>query len=117
MNARDQVAQLSCSADTRYRRGDYQAAASDYSAALALAERADAGGPLELSSLLNNLGVVCKYLGAFDEAERVYLRALALTEKTLGPDHPDVATLYHNLGGLEHARGCHAAVGRSPAGP
>ena len=23
----------------------------------------------------------------------------------IDPEHPDVATLYHNLGGLEHARG------------
>ena len=29
-------------------------------------------------------------------------------ERALGPDHPDVAAVYHNLGGLEHARGRYA---------
>ena len=29
-------------------------------------------------------------------------------KKTLGSAHPELATLYHNLGGLEHARGRYA---------
>jgi hypothetical protein len=33
---------------------------------------------------------------------------MAITIKVLGAEHPDVATLYHNLGGLEHARGRYA---------
>ncbi|MEP7270952.1 MAG: tetratricopeptide repeat protein [Acidobacteriota bacterium] len=46
-----------------------------------------------------------KYTGNFDEAERLYQRALVITAGTLGQAHPEVATIYHNLGGLEHARG------------
>jgi hypothetical protein len=46
-----------------------------------------------------------KYTARFAEAKPLYLRALAIFEKQLGPDHPDLASLYHNLGGLEHPRG------------
>ena len=38
------------------------------------------------------------------------LRALPIMERVLGLEHPEVATLYHNLGGLEHARGRFAAL-------
>src|SRR5262245_38864489 len=41
-------------------------------------------------------------------AARLYRRALAITERALGPDHPDVAPVRHNLGGLAHARGAYA---------
>ena len=47
----------------------------------------------------------------FATAARLYRRALAVTTRALGPEHPDVATLYHNLGGLEHARGRYARRG------
>ena len=53
--------------------------------------------------------MVYKYAARFDEAEALYQRALAAIEATLGPDHPDTATVWHNLGGIEHARGRHAA--------
>jgi tetratricopeptide (TPR) repeat protein len=45
-----------------------------------------------------------KYWGRFDEGRLVYERALAILERSFGEDHPDRATLHHNLGGLEHAR-------------
>jgi hypothetical protein len=51
---------------------------------------------------------LCRYSGRFDEAERLYRRALAIMEKALGPEHVEVATLYHNLGGLEFSRGRYA---------
>jgi hypothetical protein len=37
----------------------------------------------------------------------VYRRALWLARTEFGRDHLVVATLYHNLGGLEHERGRH----------
>jgi len=58
-----------------------------------------------LPSHLNNYGVLCKYWGKFEEGERTYLRALELLETTFGKESPETATLYHNLGGLEHTRG------------
>ena len=38
-----------------------------------------------------------------NEAEPLYRRALAITEKSLGPDHPNVATALNNLAGLLRA--------------
>ena len=55
--------------------------------------------------LLNGLGVVYKYTGRFDDAERVYRRALTLAEMLRPANTQQLADLYHNLGGLAHARG------------
>ena len=41
----------------------------------------------------------------FAEGEGAYRRALAILQKTYGPDDPRLADIYHNLGGLAHARG------------
>jgi tetratricopeptide (TPR) repeat protein len=73
--------------------------------ALTLAKGLDA---LETATVLNTLAVLYKYTGRFDEARRMYRRALRIIQQARGAEHPDVATLYHNLGGLEHARGRHA---------
>ncbi len=59
----------------------------------------------EWATTANSLGILYKYMGRYDEAEPLYHKSLAILERSLGPDHPDIASLYHNLGGLEHARG------------
>ena len=41
---------------------------------------------------LNNLAVLYRDQGRYAEAEPLYKRALAIREKALGPDHPDVGT-------------------------
>lgn len=61
---------------------------------------------LSVVSHLNNLAVLYKYTGRFDEAERLYRRAMA---ETSGEDSA-AATIYHNLGGLNHSRGEFAAA-------
>ena len=72
----------------------------------AAVERARSEGDrLDLSDALNELAVTFKYSGRFDEAEVLYREALAIVEAELGPHDSDVATIYHNLGGLRHARG------------
>ena len=58
----------------------------------------------DLAAVWNQLGIVCKYLGRFSAAERYYHQALRSVTHLAGRD-PLVADLYHNLGGLEHARG------------
>lgn len=35
--------------------------------------------------------------GNYDEAEPLFTRALAIREKALGPEHPDVASSLNNL--------------------
>ncbi|MEE8511990.1 MAG: tetratricopeptide repeat protein [Acidiferrobacterales bacterium] len=45
--------------------------------------------------------------GRYGEAEPLYKRSLAIREKALGPDHPDVATSLNNLARLYSAQGHH----------
>jgi tetratricopeptide (TPR) repeat protein len=61
---------------------------------------------LNATSQLNDLAVLYKYTGRFDEAEQLYRAALA---DTSGED-ATAATIYHNLGGLNHSRGEFAAA-------
>ncbi|HKQ89523.1 MAG TPA: tetratricopeptide repeat protein, partial [Blastocatellia bacterium] len=97
------IRQLSRAADERRAQGRYDLAEPLYLRALSLAELFC--GREDVAALCNNLAVLYKYMGRFDEAERLYRRALPLMEQSLGPEHSEIATLYHNLGGLEHARG------------
>jgi tetratricopeptide (TPR) repeat protein len=55
--------------------------------------------------LWNRIGMVYKYLGQFGEARKYYRAALRWCEACLtGSDRYDaVASLYHNLGGIEHS--------------
>ena len=60
---------------------------------------------LTTARVRNNLAVLLKFLGRFDEAAALYERSLADVEAALGPEHPEVATVLHNIGGLAHAAG------------
>lgn len=71
---------------------------------LARAESGCPGCRRQVCRTENDLGILYKYMGRFDEAEQAYHRALALA-----PDRATLADLYHNLGGLEHARQRYAA--------
>jgi len=64
-----------------------------------------AGDELMLGRALNLLGVVCKDLGHFRRSESCYRRALPIFERAFGEEHPSLATLYHNLGGVLYAQG------------
>lgn len=43
--------------------------------------------------------------GRYEEAEPLYLEALAMRKKLLGEEHPYVATSINNLAGLYHKQG------------
>jgi tetratricopeptide (TPR) repeat protein len=61
-----------------------------------------------LIPFLNELGVVCKFAGRFDRSDAAYREALRIAESGPVADHSGddtLATLLHNLGGLDHARG------------
>jgi tetratricopeptide (TPR) repeat protein len=53
----------------------------------------------------NELGVIGKFAGRFAEAERHYRAARPLIRKLYGTESREMATYWHNLGGLDHARG------------
>lgn len=46
---------------------------------------------------LSNLGVIAKEQGRFDDALALFQRALHITERVYGPDHPDVADALTNM--------------------
>lgn len=54
---------------------------------------------------LVRLAFVCEELSRYDEAELHYERALAIRERVLGPEHPDIVTNLLNLGRLLTKRG------------
>jgi len=84
--------------------GSYDRALRMARAALAAARRLGPRSP-ELVAALNAVGFCCKYSGRWAEGERCYRRALRLEEKAGNGRSDAVATLLHNLGGIEHARG------------
>lgn len=114
---RDAVVLLGCGAGSRDRlvaamvqladvhrlRGHYEAAEQLLHQATATA--ADVDDPLTLAAVHNGLGIVCKDVGRFDDAESHYQRALTAAQAQSGRNDLLVAALWHNLAGLAHARG------------
>jgi len=49
---------------------------------------------------LNNLARFLRAAGNYAEAEPLFKRALSITERALGPDHPDVANVLENYADL-----------------
>jgi tetratricopeptide (TPR) repeat protein len=88
-------------------RGAYAHAERGFQTALAeVRRRLPRRDPLHLA-VLNNLGVLRKAQGRYGEALGYYRRAVALLGRR---DREARATLEHNLGGSEHARGRYAAA-------
>src|SRR5262249_12667486 len=56
----------------------------------------------------NNLALLYRRQGRHAEAEPLYRRSLALREKALGPDHPEVGTSLNNLASLYRSQGRYA---------
>src|SRR5712692_2428468 len=80
-----------------YRRGHYAEAEKLLRTALKEAEELGEND-LRLAKSLNNLGLVYHTESKYAEAEPLFKRGLAILEKVLGPDHPDVAQVLNNLG-------------------
>jgi hypothetical protein len=73
--------------------------------ALASAEEECGLTSSEVAEVLNELAMTFNYARKFEEAERLYQRALAIVTGCRSAGHGDIASIYHNLGGLAHARG------------
>ena len=84
-------------------RGEYELAEAPLRRAVNIAKQEL--GEDELATAMNGLAVVYKYTSRFNEAGRLYRSALAITKRTQGPNACAVASILHNLGGLEHSRG------------
>jgi tetratricopeptide (TPR) repeat protein len=71
------------------------------------------GTEMLASCLLNQLAASrLKALGAYSEARPLYERALTISERALGREHPDIVVSVNNLGELRQAQGDLAAARR-----
>lgn len=90
------------------RRGRYEEArAWARHAELAIAHAGDWSGLTE-AWRLNDLAIVLVRTGAYAEARVLHERALAIRERALGPDHPDVAESLNHLALVHHSTGAYA---------
>jgi tetratricopeptide (TPR) repeat protein len=89
-----------------------------YQRALAVLEHTQ-GADYDLAILHNNLGLAAAERSDTTAAEHHYRRALAIKERLLGPDHPDIAITLQNLGVLAantgHPAEAHARLERALA--
>lgn len=56
------------------------------------------------ASAYNNLGLMHKLLGDFDESRKQYRQALKIYKQTVGVDHASYASILHNLGTLNRTQ-------------
>jgi len=57
------------------------------------------------AEVLNKLGTACYQCGDSDAAVKAFTRGLRLLEKTLGNDHPDIATSLNNMALIHYSKG------------
>src|SRR5262249_9741218 len=62
----------------------------------------------EAGRFLNEISTYLYYRAQYAEAEPLYKRAIAIDEKALGPEHPDLATWLNNLAELYRNQGKYA---------
>ena len=60
---------------------------------LDMREAALGGSHPEVAACLNNLAVLLKSVGRHAEAEQLYVRTIAIKERSMGPTHPQARTL------------------------
>jgi tetratricopeptide (TPR) repeat protein len=84
-------------------------AAGEYKRARQLAAQAlkRATDPSWIAAAHNELGVIGKFSGQFADAERHYRAARPIVRRLYGEQSVQMAALWHNVGGLDHARGRH----------
>lgn len=80
-----------------YEQGKYRKSAQAYERCLQI----ESDDPY----VMNNAALSMEGAGDYAGAEPLYRRALAIQEKSLGPDHPDVATTLNNLAQLFEDKG------------
>jgi len=90
--------------------GRYGDAERDLRGALQVAETVFGRNSFEWAQVGNSLGMVYKYSGRWDEAEQLYAEVLRTVSATDGESADALASVYHNIGGLLHARGEYAAA-------
>jgi tetratricopeptide (TPR) repeat protein len=87
-----------------YGQGQYQQALAPAGEIVARTEQTFGPNSAETAASLNNLAELFSRLHRFDDAEPLYRRSLAIREKILPPDHPDIAKSKERLAQLFEAR-------------
>ncbi len=110
MAARIRLKTLALLGQLRRLQGDYVRAENELQEAvrLAVGEFGETSG--ESAQALNDLGVLHKYCGRFDEGLRLYKEALRVTMATQGEECLTACTIYHNMGGILFSKGDFAAA-------
>ncbi len=93
-------------------RGRYAEAGRTLQNALELGERELGADHPTVAGVHNDFGVLLKASGDFDGALSHYLLAMPVFRARYGEASEQMATLYHNLGGIEFVRGNLAAAER-----
>ncbi len=86
------------------RQARYDDASTAFAPALEHAGQAFGPDSLEVATVCNDLGVLGKFAGRFDDAQRWYERALDIVTAAGELRSHFTATLHHNLAGLAHSR-------------
>jgi tetratricopeptide (TPR) repeat protein len=84
------------SAEAAYQLGQLANAQVDYASACQYFKEA-AGLQPDNPLYLSEAGFIAYTVGRYSEAKTLYQRGLAIREKALGNDHPDVASSLNNL--------------------
>ncbi|MCJ7798650.1 MAG: tetratricopeptide repeat protein, partial [Polaromonas sp.] len=74
-----------------YQQGQYERAVMAAKQALEVAEKNFSIDPLMAATSLNNLAALHGIMGDYVGAEPLYRRSLAISEETLGANHPEIA--------------------------
>ena len=90
--------------------GGYSQAERNLEEAMAISVAAFGEASEEAAAARNNLAVLYKYWGRFDDGLRLYTRALESIIAIHGDESLASATVYHNIGGILHAGGNFAAA-------
>jgi tetratricopeptide (TPR) repeat protein len=90
--------------------GDYVRAENDLQEAVKLSVDEFGETSEEFAHALNDLAVLHKYCGRFDEGLRLYEEALRITTAAQGEEGLTACTIYHNMGGILFSKGDFAAA-------
>jgi tetratricopeptide (TPR) repeat protein len=74
----------------------------------ALAEASEGGFELGAADASMLLGRIAHRMAAYDEALEHYRNALAIYERVLGPEYPEAASTYNDMGVALHSKGEYA---------
>lgn len=103
--ARIRLKTLALLGELRRVQGDYLRAESDLQEAVKLSGDEFGESSEESAQALNDLAVLYKYYGRFDEGLQLYKEALRVTMATQGEECLTACTIYHNMGGILFSKG------------